>query len=134
MFFCYLGIYHCYWEYNNYKQQSASISNVGFTTNFQIYLQVQETWLAFCKSWFDLFKPSQQPPCDHGFHCLFVGRIIDENIEKKFEEIYLFVDHFNNYSFFYLTIIWSKWEAQFFTSTRSCMGKSHVSILTWFIL
>ncbi|XP_037549139.1 choline transporter-like protein 4 [Nematolebias whitei] len=41
------GIYHCYWEYNNYKQQSASISNVGFTTNFQTYLQVQETWLAF---------------------------------------------------------------------------------------
>ncbi|KAM4550667.1 choline transporter-like protein 4 [Fundulus diaphanus] len=41
------GIWHCYWEYDNYKQQSATISNVGFTTNFKIYLQVQETWLAF---------------------------------------------------------------------------------------
>uniref|UniRef100_A0A3B3VUW7 Choline transporter-like protein n=2 Tax=Poecilia TaxID=8080 RepID=A0A3B3VUW7_9TELE len=40
------GIWHCYWEYDNYKQQSASITDVGFTTNFQTYLQVQETWLA----------------------------------------------------------------------------------------
>ncbi|XP_047239413.1 choline transporter-like protein 4 [Girardinichthys multiradiatus] len=40
------GIWHCYWEYDNYKQQSATISNIGFTTNFQVYLQVQETWLA----------------------------------------------------------------------------------------
>uniref|UniRef100_A0A8C6P9C8 Choline transporter-like protein n=1 Tax=Nothobranchius furzeri TaxID=105023 RepID=A0A8C6P9C8_NOTFU len=41
------GIYHCYWEYANYKQQNASISTVGLTTNLQVYLQVQETWLAF---------------------------------------------------------------------------------------
>ncbi|XP_061598182.1 choline transporter-like protein 4 [Cololabis saira] len=41
------GIWHCYWEYDNYKQISASINDVGFTTNFEIYLQVQETWLAF---------------------------------------------------------------------------------------
>ncbi|XP_032391611.1 choline transporter-like protein 4 [Etheostoma spectabile] len=41
------GIWHCYWEYANYKQASATISNIGFTTNFQVYLQVQETWLAF---------------------------------------------------------------------------------------
>ncbi|KAK5854984.1 hypothetical protein PBY51_005128 [Eleginops maclovinus] len=41
------GIWHCYWEYNNYKQTSALISNIGFTTNFNVYLQVQETWLAF---------------------------------------------------------------------------------------
>ncbi|XP_041867901.1 choline transporter-like protein 4 [Melanotaenia boesemani] len=41
------GIWHCYWEYNNYKQNSASISDVGFTTNVKVYLQVQETWLAF---------------------------------------------------------------------------------------
>ncbi|MEQ2235966.1 hypothetical protein ILYODFUR_007651 [Ilyodon furcidens] len=40
------GIWHCYWEYDNYKQQSATISNVGFTTDFKVYLQVQETWLA----------------------------------------------------------------------------------------
>ncbi|XP_034016128.1 choline transporter-like protein 4 [Thalassophryne amazonica] len=41
------GIWHCYWEYNNYKRQSASITDIGFTTNFKVYLQVQETWLAF---------------------------------------------------------------------------------------
>ncbi|KAF3707267.1 Choline transporter-like protein 4 Solute carrier family 44 member 4 [Channa argus] len=41
------GIWHCYWEYANYKNASATITNVGFTTNFQVYLQVQETWLAF---------------------------------------------------------------------------------------
>ncbi|KAM4724899.1 choline transporter-like protein 4 [Anableps anableps] len=40
------GIWHSYWEYDNYKQQSASITDVGFTTNFKIYLEVQETWLA----------------------------------------------------------------------------------------
>ncbi|XP_035038626.1 choline transporter-like protein 4 isoform X1 [Hippoglossus stenolepis] len=41
------GIWHCYWEYDNYKKNSATISDIGFTTNFNVYLQVQETWLAF---------------------------------------------------------------------------------------
>ncbi|TDH05305.1 hypothetical protein EPR50_G00141910 [Perca flavescens] len=41
------GIWHCYWEYANYKKANATISNIGFTTNFAVYLQVQETWLAF---------------------------------------------------------------------------------------
>ncbi|XP_071356487.1 choline transporter-like protein 4 [Trachinotus anak] len=41
------GIWHCYWEYDNYKKTSATISDIGFTTNFNVYLQVQETWLAF---------------------------------------------------------------------------------------
>lgn len=41
------GIWHCYWEYANYKNKSASINDIGFTTNFSVYLQVQETWLAF---------------------------------------------------------------------------------------
>lgn len=49
------GIWHCYWEYDNFKQQSASISDVGFTTNFKVYLQVQETWLAFCESDLDVY-------------------------------------------------------------------------------
>ncbi|XP_054879635.1 choline transporter-like protein 4 isoform X2 [Poeciliopsis prolifica] len=40
------GIWHCYWEYDIYKQKSATITEVGFTTNFQSYLEVQETWLA----------------------------------------------------------------------------------------
>ncbi|KAM8883156.1 choline transporter-like protein 4 [Synchiropus picturatus] len=41
------GIWHCYWEYDSHKERSASISDIGFTTNFKVYLQVQETWLAF---------------------------------------------------------------------------------------
>uniref|UniRef100_UPI0037E823EC choline transporter-like protein 4 n=1 Tax=Semicossyphus pulcher TaxID=241346 RepID=UPI0037E823EC len=41
------GIWHCYWEYDNHKKASATITDVGFTTNFNVYLQVQETWLAF---------------------------------------------------------------------------------------
>uniref|UniRef100_A0A6Q2Z1V3 Choline transporter-like protein n=1 Tax=Esox lucius TaxID=8010 RepID=A0A6Q2Z1V3_ESOLU len=41
------GIYHCWWEYDNYNKLNASISTVGFTTNFGVYLQVKETWLAF---------------------------------------------------------------------------------------
>uniref|UniRef100_A0A8C2XPB5 Choline transporter-like protein n=1 Tax=Cyclopterus lumpus TaxID=8103 RepID=A0A8C2XPB5_CYCLU len=41
------GIWHCYWEYDNYKQLSATITDIGFTTNLNVYLQVQETWLAF---------------------------------------------------------------------------------------
>lgn len=40
------GIWHCYWEYDNYKKMSATINDIGFTTNFNSYLQVQETWLA----------------------------------------------------------------------------------------
>lgn len=50
-FICHFaGIWHCYWEYDNHKQASATISDIGFTTNFKAYLQVQETWLAFCES------------------------------------------------------------------------------------
>ncbi|XP_039977578.1 choline transporter-like protein 4 [Xiphias gladius] len=41
------GIWHCYWEYDNYKKISATITDIGFTTDFKVYLQVQETWLAF---------------------------------------------------------------------------------------
>ncbi|XP_056267628.1 choline transporter-like protein 4 [Pseudoliparis swirei] len=41
------GIWHCYWEYDTLKQASATISDIGFTTNLDVYLQVQETWLAF---------------------------------------------------------------------------------------
>ncbi|KAL0962485.1 hypothetical protein UPYG_G00340640 [Umbra pygmaea] len=41
------GIYHCWWEYNSLSQSNATISSIGFTTDFQVYLQVKETWLAF---------------------------------------------------------------------------------------
>ncbi|XP_075868096.1 choline transporter-like protein 4 [Nelusetta ayraudi] len=40
------GIWHSYWEYDNYKRKSASITDIGLTTNFNAYLQTQETWLA----------------------------------------------------------------------------------------
>uniref|UniRef100_A0A4W5NW77 Choline transporter-like protein n=1 Tax=Hucho hucho TaxID=62062 RepID=A0A4W5NW77_9TELE len=41
------GIYHCWWEYDNYRNSTVSITDIGFTTNFKVYLQVKETWLAF---------------------------------------------------------------------------------------
>ncbi|XP_036371594.1 choline transporter-like protein 4 [Megalops cyprinoides] len=41
------GIWHCYWEYDNYKNSQLTFSDVGFTTNVSVYLQVKETWLAF---------------------------------------------------------------------------------------
>ncbi|KAJ8373175.1 hypothetical protein AAFF_G00270810 [Aldrovandia affinis] len=41
------GIWHCYWEYDNFKTSALKISDVGFTTDFSVYLQVGETWLAF---------------------------------------------------------------------------------------
>uniref|UniRef100_A0A8C5B457 Choline transporter-like protein n=1 Tax=Gadus morhua TaxID=8049 RepID=A0A8C5B457_GADMO len=42
-----LCIWHCYWEYDNYKTRAVSITDIGFTTNLEVYLQTQETWLAF---------------------------------------------------------------------------------------
>uniref|UniRef100_A0A4W5NTA9 Choline transporter-like protein n=1 Tax=Hucho hucho TaxID=62062 RepID=A0A4W5NTA9_9TELE len=42
-----VGIYHCWWEYDNYRNSTVSITDIGFTTNFKVYLQVKETWLAF---------------------------------------------------------------------------------------
>uniref|UniRef100_A0A8C8EQW8 Choline transporter-like protein n=1 Tax=Oncorhynchus tshawytscha TaxID=74940 RepID=A0A8C8EQW8_ONCTS len=41
------GIYHCWWEYDNYRKSAVSITDIGFTTDFKVYLQVKETWLAF---------------------------------------------------------------------------------------
>ncbi|XP_030596429.1 choline transporter-like protein 4 isoform X1 [Archocentrus centrarchus] len=41
------GIWHCYWEYSNYKQNAATITTIGLTTNLKSYLEVQETWLTF---------------------------------------------------------------------------------------
>uniref|UniRef100_A0A4W5N6D9 Choline transporter-like protein n=1 Tax=Hucho hucho TaxID=62062 RepID=A0A4W5N6D9_9TELE len=41
------GIYHCWWEYDNYRKSTVSITDIGFTTDIKLYLQVKETWLAF---------------------------------------------------------------------------------------
>lgn len=40
------GIYHCWQEYRVLRDQGASISQLGFTTNLSAYQSVQETWLA----------------------------------------------------------------------------------------
>ncbi|KAM4640535.1 choline transporter-like protein 4 isoform 1-T1 [Discoglossus pictus] len=41
------GIYHCCMEYINLKNRGSTASNIGFTVNLTVYLNVQETWLAF---------------------------------------------------------------------------------------
>lgn len=40
------GIYFCWKEYQVLRDQGASITQLGFTTNFSAYRSVQETWLA----------------------------------------------------------------------------------------
>ncbi|XP_063147303.1 choline transporter-like protein 4 [Candoia aspera] len=40
------GIYHCYMEYDTLNKKGATIQNIGFTTNFSLYSNVKETWLA----------------------------------------------------------------------------------------
>ncbi|XP_059827094.1 choline transporter-like protein 4 [Hypanus sabinus] len=40
------GIWHSYWEYDTLNKRGASIQDVGITTNFVVYGQVKETWLA----------------------------------------------------------------------------------------
>lgn len=40
------GIYHCWEQYRVLRDEGASITQVGFTTNFSAYKSVKETWLA----------------------------------------------------------------------------------------
>lgn len=40
------GIYHCWQQYRALRDNGASISQLGFTTDFSAYQSVQETWLA----------------------------------------------------------------------------------------
>lgn len=44
------GIYHCWQQYRVFRDRGASITQVGFTTNFSAYQSVKETWLAACES------------------------------------------------------------------------------------
>uniref|UniRef100_A0A673LLQ5 Choline transporter-like protein n=1 Tax=Sinocyclocheilus rhinocerous TaxID=307959 RepID=A0A673LLQ5_9TELE len=44
------GIWYCYNEYMSLTTSTLTFNNVGFTTNVQVYLQVRDTWLAFCES------------------------------------------------------------------------------------
>ncbi|XP_038572019.1 choline transporter-like protein 5-B isoform X4 [Micropterus salmoides] len=44
------GIFHCYWEYSSLSGKpgaNATISNIGFHTDFSIYLELSQTWLIF---------------------------------------------------------------------------------------
>ncbi|XP_022615252.1 choline transporter-like protein 5-B isoform X2 [Seriola dumerili] len=44
------GIWHCYWEYSTLRGKPGSnvtISDIGFHTDFSIYLKISETWLIF---------------------------------------------------------------------------------------
>ncbi|XP_047011736.1 choline transporter-like protein 5-B isoform X3 [Ictalurus punctatus] len=44
------GIWHCYWEYRTLKGKpdaDVSITDLGFHTDFRIYLQLSQTWLIF---------------------------------------------------------------------------------------
>ncbi|XP_033477999.1 choline transporter-like protein 5-B isoform X6 [Epinephelus lanceolatus] len=44
------GIWHCYWEYSTLSGKpgaNVTISDIGFHTDFSIYLQLSQTWLIF---------------------------------------------------------------------------------------
>uniref|UniRef100_A0A8C3XSN4 Choline transporter-like protein n=1 Tax=Chelydra serpentina TaxID=8475 RepID=A0A8C3XSN4_CHESE len=44
------GIWHCYWEYDHLQGTPGSdltIYDIGFQTDFRVYLQLRQTWLAF---------------------------------------------------------------------------------------
>ncbi|GAA6068252.1 choline transporter-like protein 4 [Tachysurus ichikawai] len=43
------GIWYCYNEYALLANSTLTYNNVGFTTNVNVYLQIRDTWLAFCK-------------------------------------------------------------------------------------
>jgi len=47
-----LGIVHCYLEYASLKGEpgsDVSLQDLGFQTDFAVYLQIKQTWLAFSK-------------------------------------------------------------------------------------
>ncbi|XP_034035530.1 choline transporter-like protein 5-B isoform X2 [Thalassophryne amazonica] len=44
------GIWHCYWEYSTLRGKpdaNVTISDIGFHTDFRVYLQLSQTWLIF---------------------------------------------------------------------------------------
>uniref|UniRef100_A0AAY4AXL5 Choline transporter-like protein n=1 Tax=Denticeps clupeoides TaxID=299321 RepID=A0AAY4AXL5_9TELE len=47
------GIWHCYQEFSILRYQSGAdmtISDLGFQTDFRVYLQLSQTWLVFCEA------------------------------------------------------------------------------------
>ncbi|KAG2461646.1 CTL5B protein, partial [Polypterus senegalus] len=44
------GIWHCYWEFSTLRGRpgaDVTISDIGFQTDFRVYLQLSQTWLIF---------------------------------------------------------------------------------------
>lgn len=44
------GIWHCYWEYSTLSRKpgaNVTISDIGFQTDFGVYLHLSQTWLIF---------------------------------------------------------------------------------------
>ncbi|KAF7658124.1 hypothetical protein LDENG_00017200 [Lucifuga dentata] len=44
------GIWHCYWEFSTLRGKpdaDVTISDIGFQTDFRVYLQLSHTWLVF---------------------------------------------------------------------------------------
>lgn len=49
-----VGIFHCYMEFASLKNQPGSdvtIRDLGLQTDFAVYLQIRQTWLAFSMDW-----------------------------------------------------------------------------------
>lgn len=47
---CLAGIWHCFWEYRSLSGKpgaNVTISDIGFHTDFSVYLQLSQTWLIF---------------------------------------------------------------------------------------
>lgn len=46
------GIWHCFWEFrrlHGIPGSDLTIYDIGFQTDFRVYLQLRQTWLAFSK-------------------------------------------------------------------------------------
>ncbi len=55
------GIFHCYMQYASLKGQTGSdvtIKDLGLQTDFSVYLQIQQTWLAFSEFLYQLCQLS----------------------------------------------------------------------------
>lgn len=51
--YCTTGIFHCSMEYVSLKSEAGSnvtLKDLGFQTDFSVYLHIRQTWLAFSKS------------------------------------------------------------------------------------
>lgn len=50
---CFLGIYHCYMEFASLTGEpgaNVTIRDLGLQTDFSVYLQIRQTWLAFSEN------------------------------------------------------------------------------------